>query len=207
MRRLFTFGLMAAMGLGMASIPTFAQDNAGAENAAGDNAPRRERGGGDRPERPPGEGREGREGRRNMDPAQMQQRMMDRLKEELKSPDDEWALLQPKIQRVMTANREARFGGMMGGRGPGGPGGPGGGPGGPGGPDREPTTEVGKAARDLRTAVRAEAPNEGDIETKLTAYRAAQAKAAEELKAAREELKGLLSIEQEATLVLAGMLE
>ena len=62
----------------------------------------------------------------NFDPAQMQQRMMDRYKEQLEVTDDaEWKALQPLIQKVMDA-RMAGFSGMgrgmfgRGGRPPGG---------------------------------------------------------------------------------------
>lgn len=166
------------------------------------------------PDQPPAAGGGGgggdRQQRGNFDPAQFQQRMMDRIKEQLKTPDDEWAVLKPKIEKVMTAQRNARAGGMGGfGRG--------GGPGGPGGErrggdnaqprDGQPQSELAKASADLQTAVRAESPSDQDIEAKLTALRAAREKAATELKTAREELKGLLSVQQEATLVLSGLLE
>src|SRR5437762_6836879 len=82
------------------------------------------------------------QGRGNFDPAQFRQRAMDRIKEQLGATDDEWKVIQPKVEKVMTAHRESRggfgFGGFGGGRG-----GPGGGGGG-GGADQQPTTAVGK---------------------------------------------------------------
>jgi hypothetical protein len=62
----------------------------------------------------------------NSDPAQMRQRMVERLRQRLEVKDDaEWKLISERINKVMEARR-----------GLGGPGGPGGmgGPGGPGGP-------------------------------------------------------------------------
>ncbi|MBU6403003.1 MAG: hypothetical protein KGS61_21995, partial [Verrucomicrobia bacterium] len=56
------------------------------------------------------------QGFRNFDPAQMRQRMMDRMKEELEvTQDDEWQVLQPKIQKVMDARMAVGGGprGMM----------------------------------------------------------------------------------------------
>jgi hypothetical protein len=54
-------------------------------------------------------------GFRNMDPAQMQQRMMDRVKEELNFTNaTEWSAVQPLIQKVMDARRDVGFGGGMG---------------------------------------------------------------------------------------------
>jgi hypothetical protein len=67
----------------------------------------------------------------NFDPAQWQQRMMERLKEQLEITDDtEWKALEPLITKVSDARRENMalgFGGMRGGRGGPGGGGPGGG--------------------------------------------------------------------------------
>ena len=145
--------------------------------------------------------------RGNFNPAEFQQRMMERIKEQLKAPDDEWQVLQPKIEKVFTAQRNSRAG-DMGGWGRRGGGGEGGG----GDRQREnnnnqPQSEVAKASADLRSAIRSENPSEQDIETKLAALRAAREKAAEELKTARQELKELISVQQEATLVLAGLLE
>jgi Spy/CpxP family protein refolding chaperone len=66
---------------------------------------------------PGGGGPGGGGGGRNFDPAQMQQRMMDRVKEQLEVTDDtEWQAMQPLVQKVMEARRDA-MGGMMGGRG------------------------------------------------------------------------------------------
>jgi hypothetical protein len=62
----------------------------------------------------------GRQGRGNFDPAQFQQRMMDRYKETLEITDDgEWKAIQPLVQKVMDARMAVgnRGRGMMGGRG------------------------------------------------------------------------------------------
>ena len=86
-------------------------------------------------------------GRGNFDPAQMRERMMTRIKEQLGATDDEWKAIEPKVDKVMTAQRESRggfgFGGFGGGRG--GPGGGFGGPPGPAGrrPDSRPATRPG----------------------------------------------------------------
>ena len=69
----------------------------------------------------------------NFNPEEFRQRMNERLKASLKVTDDEWAAIQPLIEKVQAKQRDAmggRFGGF--GRGPGGPGGPGGGGGGGG---------------------------------------------------------------------------
>jgi hypothetical protein len=69
-------------------------------------------------------------GGRNFDPAQMQQRMLERYKELLEvTNDDEWKAIEPRVTKVMEARRDT-MGGMgrgMFGRGPGGGGNPPGG--------------------------------------------------------------------------------
>mgnify|MGYP005848572847 CR=1 FL=1 len=144
--------------------------------------------------------------RRNWDPAQFRQRMMDGLKEQLKASDEEWAVLQPKVDAVMTAQREAR--GSMMGRG---------GAMGWGNRDRNrdgearaeepPANELETASRELRTALQDENAAGADIAAKLTAYREARTKAAAKLTTARAELKELLTPRQEAVLVMSGLLE
>jgi hypothetical protein len=60
---------------------------------------------------PGGQGGQGRGGR-NFDPAQMQQRMLDRYKELLEvTNDDEWKAISPRVVKVMEARRDT-FGGM-----------------------------------------------------------------------------------------------
>jgi Spy/CpxP family protein refolding chaperone len=49
-----------------------------------------------------------------MDPAQMQQRMMDNIKEDFGYTNDtEWNAVQPLVQKVMDARRDVGFGGGM----------------------------------------------------------------------------------------------
>jgi hypothetical protein len=140
----------------------------------------------------------GRGNRGNFDPAQMRERMMTRLKEQLGANDEEWKVLAPKVEKVMTAQTNSRGGGGFGG----GRGGRGGG----GGGDNAPQTPVAKASAELRAALEANAPAE-EIAKKLAAYRDARNKAREELAAAQKELKELLTAKQEAQLVVSGTLE
>ena len=81
-------------------------------------------------------------GRGNFDPEQFRQRIFERIKETMGATDDEWAVIQPKIEKVQQLQRQTSRGGagmgMLFGRGGrGGGGGPGGGgdrgPGGDGG--------------------------------------------------------------------------
>lgn len=134
----------------------------------------------------------------NFDPAQMRQRMEERMKEQLGVNDDEWKVLQPKLQKVQEAQRNARggmMGGMMFGRG------------GDRGRDNQPETPVAKAQAELRTTLENKNAPAADIAKKLTAYREAREKAKTDLTAAQKELKELLTQRQEAVLVMMGTLE
>ena len=140
-------------------------------------------------------------GRGNFDPAQFRQRMMDRLKEQLGASDDEMQALAPKIEKVMQLQRDAGGGGMRGmfGRRGGGPGGP------PGGTAQE--SPVRQKAAELREVLDNKDAKPDEIKAKLDALRAARAQAKQDLAAAQQELKGLLTQRQEAVLVEFGMLE
>ena len=184
--------LLYVAAVGLASIASL---------AIAQNAPDNGGGQGQGQQGGPGEG--GRGGRGNFDPAQFQQRMMERLKEQMKAPDDEWNVIQPKLEKVMTAQREARAGGMGGGFG--GRGGPGGG-GGRGGNDNE-QSETAKASRELRDTLQSDNASADQIQAKLKAFRDARAKAEDNLKSAREDLKSVLNDREEAVLVMAGMIE
>jgi hypothetical protein len=153
----------------------------------------------ERPER--GEGQQRGEGQRGgFDPAQFQERMNQQLKEQLKVDDAEWQVLQPKIEKLTTAQRNAR-GGMMMGRG-----GFGDRPGAREGEERQ-VSELARASRELREVLDNESASAADVSAKLTAYRAARDKANAELEAARKELTDLLTQRQEAVLVMRGLLE
>jgi hypothetical protein len=160
--------------------------------------------------------RGGRQGRGQFDPAQMNQWMMQRMKEQLGATDDEWAVIEPRLERVQTLARDARGGGMGGmfGRGQfGGPGGLRGQPGGAapqppqGAQPTAPQSAVSKAAEDLRTTLGDQNSTVAQVKEKLTAYRAEREKAREELSKAQEDLRSVLSVKQEAQLVLMGSLD
>ena len=170
-----------------------------------------------------GNGGGGGGGRRgNFDPAQMRQRMTQFMKERLGATDDEWKAIEPLITKVIEL--QPRGGGMFGGgrRGPGGPGGgqnaqggdqgaqggQGGGQGGPGGPGRGmfggqqiPEAEA------LQTVLDNKDSSPDQIKAATKAYRDALAKREKDLQKAREDLRGILSVRQEAQLVLMRILD
>lgn len=149
-----------------------------------------------------GQGQRGQRG--NFDPAQMQQRMMERYREQLEvKSDDEWKAIEPLIAKITEARREVGFGGMgrgMMGRPPGGPGGDNQGQGrrGFGG---EPAAEV----EALQKAVDSNA-SAADIKAALAKYREARKAKEANLAAAQENLKKVLTAKQEAQAVLMGLL-
>ncbi|MHB1155595.1 MAG: hypothetical protein ACYC26_02020 [Phycisphaerales bacterium] len=155
----------------------------------------------DAPRNDDGQGR-----RQRFDPAQMRQRMMERIKTELKVTDDEWTVLQPKVEKVMTLQRDlmmGMFGGRMGRRAFGGPGGDNAQP----PADAAPQSEIVKASADLRTALADDNTPAATINEKLLAFRTARAKVQTDLDVARKDLRELLTPRQEAVLVMSGTLE
>ncbi len=168
-------------------------------------------------ERGQGQGPGGERGMRgDFDPQRMQQMMEQRMQEQLGATAEEWKVLGPRVMKVMNLSRQTTgMGGMrMGMMAPGGArrGGPQGdqeGPGGRGarGPfaQGEPTA-VDTAGEALQTTLENTAATPDEIKTKLTALRTAKEKARAELATAQQELKQVLTLRQEAQMVLMGML-
>ncbi len=170
----------------------------------------------------------------NFDPAQMRQRMMERLRNALDVKDDtEWGAISERISKVLDARRAVRGPGGPGGFG--GPGGPprganrpaagvgpgdGGGPeqadsssgpgprsefrgppGGPAGPNAEPSPE----AQALRKAIDAKAPTT-ELKARVAEFKAARQKKQADLEKAQEELRQILTVQQEAVAITFGLL-
>jgi len=162
----------------------------------------------DRGQRAP---REGATRQTQRDPEQMQRMMTERMKGQLGAGDEEWKVIQPRLQKVMNLSRQvnARGRGMM----FGGPGGMGG-RGQTGGQRTRPGTDqpqqelsaLEKATQGLQDALSSENAKPEDIKAKLTALRTAKEKATKDLTAAQNELKKDLTVKQEAILVLSGYL-
>ncbi len=149
------------------------------------------------------------------DPAQMRQMMAQRLKEQLGVDDQAWKVMEPRLMKVMELNRRVSgmggrggtfFGGFRGQR----PGAEGRGPADRPGfagqqPNRE-LTPVEKATEQLRTTLENQSASPEEIKKQLTAVREAREKAKQELAAAQQELRQILTLRQEAQLVLMGQL-
>lgn len=156
------------------------------------------------------------QGNRRFDPEQMRAFMQERMREMLGASEEEWQIIGPRLEKVQTLQMQSRAGGgMMFGRGPGGPGGPGQGPGAGdnggrgdrqnrrgGGMWGEPMPE----ATALQELLQSEDAKADDIKAKLQALRAAKARNEAELKKAQAALAEVLTLRQEAQLVLMGTL-
>jgi hypothetical protein len=140
------------------------------------------------------------EGRGNFNPAEMRERMSERVKTELGVTDEEWTAIKPLVEKVVEKQRTVRDfsgrGGFMGmrGRGPGGE---------QGGFPGESIPEIDA----LRKALDSPEASAEDIKLKLDNYRKARQTAEVNLKTAREELRAVLVLKQEAKLVLMGLLD
>ncbi|HYR58693.1 MAG TPA: hypothetical protein VEO95_08695 [Chthoniobacteraceae bacterium] len=149
-------------------------------------------------------------GRFNYD--EFRQRMNERLKETLKVTDEEWSVIQPLIDKVQTKLRDAttsRFGGFGGPpRGSSGDSASGSSSGNRPTSDPSRPERAGTAERDaLRTAIEKEGASTEELKAKMAAVRDIQKKSQAELAEAREELKKVLTVRQEAALVSFGILD
>jgi hypothetical protein len=144
--------------------------------------------------------------RQNFDPAQMQQRMMERYKESFEvTNEDEWKIIQERIQKVTEARREVGFGGgrMFGGMRPGGNNAPG--EQGQGGGRRAFGGEQNAAMQELQQAIESKATAE-QLKIKLAKVRDDRKQKQAKLDQAQEELKKVLNVRREAIAVTMGLL-
>ena len=135
-------------------------------------------------------------GGRNFDPAQMQQRIMDRYRHDLNFTNDaDWNAVQPLVQKVLDARMAVGFGGRGFGRG-------GRGGGGGNNPFNQPNPD-----RDaLQQAIDDNAPA-GQIQALLAKYEASQKAKQAALIAAQADLRKVLTVPQEAEATLSGLLD
>ena len=176
-------GLAMLVGAAM-TLPSMAQQGGGGGGPGG--------GGG---------GRFGRGGGGNFNPAQFQQMRMQRIQQQMGVSDEDWKAIEPKLQAVMDAQRDATAGGRGGfGRGRGRRGGG-------GGQANAPQSDVQKALADLQTTLDNKDASADEIKGKLQAVRDARNAAKEKLTKAQTDLQSVLTQRQEAVLVEMGMLD
>jgi hypothetical protein len=190
LNRIITMCAVAAA-LALSISDTFAQNNNGG-GGGGNGGGRRNRGanGG------------------NFDPAQMQQRRLDNIRQQLEFTNDtDWSAVQPLFQKVLDAQQAARQGGGRGGFG----GGRRGGNNGPNGNNAnangggrgglQPSPE----AQALQQAVDNNAPAE-QLKDLLAKYNASEKVKLAALAAAQANLRQVLTVKQEARATLMGLL-
>jgi hypothetical protein len=125
---------------------------------------------------------------------------LDSLKAQLGVPDDEWSVIEPRLQAVITAQQVAQTGTNTRGMGR------------PGGMSTGTTTNstqqaLMKAASDLQNLLSDINSTDPEISSKLKAYRELRKRAEKELEAAQKALIDILTPRQEATLVNLGYMK
>jgi hypothetical protein len=139
----------------------------------------------------------------NFDPAQMQQRMMERVREQLNFTNDtEWSAIEPLVQKVMEAQRDARSGGMarLFSRSRGGNNNDGVVGRGNFGQQANPDAEA------LQKAIDDNAPA-SQVKDLLAKYKVSQKARQTKLSAAQADLQKVLTVKQEAQATLLGLVE
>jgi hypothetical protein len=139
-------------------------------------------------------------GGRNFDPAQMQQRLMQRIQDQLGFTNDtDWSAVQPLVQKVLDAQFAVRANmGRMFGRG--GRGGGGGGGGGMFGQQPDPAADA------LQQALDDNSPT-AQVKDLLAKYEASHKAKLAALAAAQDDLRKVLTVQQESQATLMGLLD
>jgi len=158
--------------------------------------------------------------RREFNPEQFREAMAQRLKTELKVSDEEWKVLQPLIENVTNKQRDAMVGSFGGnfGRNRSRNGGGGNNSSTQGSSQNNGTGQTannssnrGRAPSPEMEALKQVLDTEGasneDLKAKLSAVRDIREKNFDALKSAREDLRKVLTLRQEAALVMMGILD
>jgi Spy/CpxP family protein refolding chaperone len=128
------------------------------------------------------------------DPAQMREMMAQRFKVALACTDEEWEVIGPRLEKVLEIQFQERFArSALAAQG---------GPTGRGG-----RFQASPEAQALSDAIQSEDTPDKEIKAKLKAFRDAAKKREAELKKARDELRKVVTLRQEARLVLMSMLD
>ena len=135
-------------------------------------------------------------------PEQMRTMILEGIKRQIEASDEEWKVIEPRITKIMALSREQRSGnrgGFGGDR--------------PAGMQRreqsaeDDKSELEKLSEELQTLVNNEDATNEQIKNKLTALRKAREKGLRELEITKAELVSILSLRQEANLVVMGILD
>ena len=140
---------------------------------------------------------------------EIRRRMVERIRDRLEANDEEWTVLEPRLEKIMQLQSSTRAGfgrgfgrRFRGGRDSGRPGGPRG----QGAGQAEPST-VQQRAESLRELLDDDSATNEQITQGLTELRKAREEARAELAKARQDLRDLVSLKDEANLVVMGFLD
>ncbi len=115
-----------------------------------------------------------------------QTRAVEDIKSQLGVSDEEWKVIQPRVEAVYNlVHPRPQFGGR----------------------NARQMSPVDQRKNELREILNKKDAPADQVKAKLTAVRAAQLNAAQELTRARQDLRQILTLHQEATLVLNGLLD
>jgi hypothetical protein len=112
-------------------------------------------------------------------------RVIESMKEQLGVSDKEWLVIRPRLETVFDLAHPTQQ---------------------PPGSPAAPATDLDQKRRDLQELLKDEKAPIDQVKAKLAAYRAAKEKADQELTRARKSLRDILTLRQEALLVLNGLL-
>ena len=118
--------------------------------------------------------------------ASQRQMAIESLRSQLRVSDQEWAVVKPRLLAVYDFVRPAFPVATR---------------------NEAPKTELDQRSRELRELLQADKTDVEQVKAKLAAYRAAKGKANQELAAARQALRQIMNLRQEAVLVVNGLLE
>ncbi len=111
---------------------------------------------------------------------------LEKLKDQLRFSDKEWPVVQPRLQAVYDlVHPTSRMTGK----------------------NTPARIELEQRSRELRELVREDTAGSEQFKAKLAAYRAAKDRVAQELGGARQSLRHILTLRQEAILILNGLLD
>lgn len=200
--RRIILGFVAASLLAVLLVGQSLSQSEGRQERRGGRPPATERSGEQRQQQTRGQRAE-RPGGQRMGLEQMQRMMIERLKERLEAGEEKWKVIEPRMTKVLTLSRQARgisgLGMLFRGRTD------------RGGQTQErprtrEQTEVEKRTEELMKLLENKDAKPEEIKKMLTALREAQEKAKRELAKAEQELREVLTVRQEAQLVLMGVL-
>jgi len=141
---------------------------------------------------------------------QWRAQIADQLRQKLGATEEEWTVLEPMLTNIQTLSGQLQAGGMRSAFAAFGGGRRGRGSEGDDGAEAAEApeqTEIQKASQALQELADSETPSTEDLDAALEAYRAARAQIEDDLAVAREELRGVVTLKQEAQLVLMGILD